>query len=764
MKGRSAWPRQPFLGLAISAVAGILVADQWPNCSGRLATAIAVLSVAAWLSRRSHPVYALVAAGFLFLHSVRTTETAGVVTARLLGDDSRPVTVRGCVVTEPKVSERGSASFLLEALSIEIDGEILPCRAKFLTRWEHAVEFGDEVRLFGTAQRIDGPRNPGEFDMHAYMARKDVHRALIVRYSENGAVLSHGGGNRLLRAAQKARDWMEATLRRGLENSPDVTGAINGMVLGLRHQTAEDIEEPFQQTGTLHLFAVAGLHVGIVARLLWILATVIRLPRKWATLLIIPALLFYAAVTGLHTSSVRAAVMSAVFLGGFLVERKAFALNNLAASAVVILCWDTNELFSIGFQLSFAVVAAIIILADPTFRFFRRLFESDPFLPRTLFTVRRRTLQRAASWLARAGSVSFAAWIGSLPLMLWYYQLVTTISLVANLAVVPIAFFVLAGGLLSMVAAPFSTWLSVIFNNANWALTKIILGAVHLFAQLPGGHFYLEQPHRPTGARLEINVLDLKSGAAIHLRTRKGDWLVDAGSIRDYDRVLRQYLRSRGANRLEGLILTHGDAAHLGGAEGILRDFRPRHLIDTAAPGRSPIHRRLLAKVVRQQSVRRVCQTGDEFNLADDVIARILFPPAGFESGRADDQALVIQLLVSGKPCALLMSDSGPATEASLLQMYSDLRSDVLVKGQHHSGLSGSDAFLVRVQPRAIVATSRDFPESERIKPEWAESVHARGIKLFRQDETGAVQIRIFDASWEARAYVTSETFRSMSR
>src|SRR5205809_6240784 len=105
---------------------------------------------------------------------------------------------------------------------------------------------------------------------------------------------------------------MQATICRGLENSPDVTGAINGMVLGLRHQTTEDIEEPFQQTGTLHLFAVAGLHVGIVSRLLWILAMMERLSRKWATAIIIPKLLFYAAVIGLHASSIRYAVMSSI--------------------------------------------------------------------------------------------------------------------------------------------------------------------------------------------------------------------------------------------------------------------------------------------------------------------------------------------------------------------------------------------------------------------------------------------------------------------
>jgi ComEC/Rec2-related protein len=626
------------------------------------------------------------------------------------------------------------------------------------------VEFGDEIKLFGTAERVGVPRNPGEFDLHSYLARQDVHRELIARYAENGAILSHAGANLILRAAQTAREWMSTVLSRNLENSPDVTGSIHGMVLGLRHQTPEDIEEPFQQTGTLHLFAVAGLHVGIMARLLWILATVARLPRKWATALIILALLFYAAVTGLHTSSVRAAVMSGVLLGGFLVERKVFTLNSLAAAATLILCWNTNELFSPGFQLSFSVVAAIVLLAEPIYRFLHRRFEADSFLPRSLFGTRRRVVGHFVSWLARASSVSFAAWIGSLPLMLWYYYLITPISLMANLVVVPIAFFVLACGLLSMVTAPLSSWLSVVFNNTNWFLTKLILGIVHLFAQLPGGHSYVGHPHWPDGARMEITALDLKSGGALHVRTSESDWLFDTGSRRDYDRVVRQYLRSKGVDRLDGLVLTHGDAGHMGGADGTLLDFRPRQLIDTSIMNRSLTHRRLLAVLARSRIPRKLCAAGDEFDLSRDVRARILFPPREFAGGKADDQALVIQLAVSGKSRVLIMSDSGVATEEYLTNNYPDLRSDILIKGQHYSGISGSDAFLASVQPRAIVATSRDFPENERLKSQWVERVDALGIKLFRQDETGAVRIRVFSDRWDAETYVTSETFRSTSR
>jgi ComEC/Rec2-related protein len=721
-------------------------------------------ALVAWFLRRSLAIYAVVALGFFVVHSLRTADTQGLTLARALGEEPVPLTVRGEVISEPKISERGAASFLLQAESIEIDNQSRPCRAKFFARWRYPVEFGDEVELFGTVQKVEGPRNPGEFDMRAYLARQDIHRALIVRYPENGMVLNHGGGNALLRAAQKSRRWMQAAINQGLEDSPEVTSSINGMVLGLRHQTAEDIEEPFQQTGTLHLFAVAGLHVGIVARLLWILATIARLPRKWATLLIVPALFFYAAITGLHTSSVRAAVMSAVLLGGFIAERKAFAINGLAAAATLILCWDTQELFAVGFQLSFCVVAAILILHEPTFRFLRRRLASDPFLPRSLFTAQQRTANRFFTWLARAGAVSFAAWIGSLPLMIWYYHLVTLVSLVANLVVVPIAFFVLAGAFLSLAAAPFSTWLSLVFNNANWALTKIIFSAVSLFAEVPGGHFYVEHPHRPTGAVLEINALELRSGAAVHLRSRGMDWLLDAGPARDYERVLLPYLRSRGVNRLDGLVLTHGDAGHLGGGPGVVPDFQPREIVDTSAAERSALHRKFLELLSARGRAPRLCHAGDELTLSRDVLARVLFPPANFKADRADDQALVVQLVVSGKPQVLLMSDGGENTERILMQNYPDLRCDILIKGQNHTGVSGTPAFLDRVQPQAIVATSRDFPESERLKPEWLEEVRSRGIKLFRQDETGALQIRLFSDRWEATAHGTGETFRSPSR
>src|SRR5205823_129339 len=278
----------------------------------------------------------------------------------------------------------------------------------------------------------------------------------------------------------------------------------------------------------------------------WILSMVARLSRKSATIVIIPLLLFYAAVTGLHVSSVRAAVMSSILLGGFFVERKVFALNSLAAAAFFLLSWDTNEFFSTGFQLSFAVVAGIILLADPLSGWLRPIGAPDLFLPRRLVSRLRRMIGVGYEWICRGGSVSLAAWLGSLPLIFWYFHLITPSSLFANLVVVPIAFFILAIALLSLVVAPIASGLSLIFNNANWSLASAVIAFVQWFAQLPGSHFYLEDLHWPRTLRAKITVLDVGAGAAVHLRAANGNWLFDCGSHRDYERVLRPYLHAAG--------------------------------------------------------------------------------------------------------------------------------------------------------------------------------------------------------------------------
>ena len=241
-------PRQPFVGLSLMAAIGIVVADGFclPEAALIWVTIFLAMSIviAAWRPT-SLVTYIIVGLGFFLLHNLETSDTEGQQLANELGSRTRVVTATGCVVTEPKTAPSGFAIFLLKLKSVEFEGRKQSTRAVWQVRWKGTPEFGDELKLFGTAEVITPPRNPGEFDMRAYLARHDVRRMLFVRYAEDGALIRHAVGNPILRLAQKSRAWMQNAICRGLENAPEAQNFLSGIVLGLRHQAPEDIEEPF---------------------------------------------------------------------------------------------------------------------------------------------------------------------------------------------------------------------------------------------------------------------------------------------------------------------------------------------------------------------------------------------------------------------------------------------------------------------------------------------------------------------------------------
>ncbi len=137
----------------------------------------------------------------------------------------------------------------------------------------------------------------------------------------------------------------------------------------------------------------------------------------------------------------------------------------------------------------------------------------------------------------------------------------------------------------------------------------------------------------------KITVLDVGAGAAVHVRASRADWLLDCGSGRDYERVLRPYLHGAGINRITGLLLTHGDSLHLGGTENLLRDFVPDVLIDNSATDRSTVHRRIREIFPTHRLNLLTLKAGENFPISSDVSGRTLFPPADFTAATADDQA-----------------------------------------------------------------------------------------------------------------------------
>jgi ComEC/Rec2-related protein len=760
-------PRAPFLGLAVAAIAGVYAADHWKCDSRWLLGGTVGTALVAFLVRRTWLCLACCFVAFAALHSIRHAESPGRALEAAVDESPRVAELTGIVWSDPEPLSysRGKpgGTFKLKLERVEIGGVSSECSALIAVTWTGPLPtYGDEVVVAGALKPLAAARNPGQFDYSDFLRRQGIFARLETKFIEDCRIIGHERGNAAVALALNTRRWMQAQLARDLEDSPDQVALISSMVLGMRGETPDDVQDLFRQTGTLHLFAVSGLNIAMLGVIAAFLLRPFGLNHRLVAFLIIPILVFYALITGLSASCVRAAIMGALVLFALVAERKSSVYNSLCAAAVLILAWDTNQLFAPGFQFSFVLVLVIVACATRIQKRIQPWGMPDPFLPRPLWNWRQHCRAFLAKWLAASLGVTVASWFGSLAFTAGYFHMFSPSAVVANMVAVPIAFLVLALGLATLLAAPFSSALASLFTNANWCCANALLSSVKFFALLPGSHVYVELPRFERPPALELTALDVGDGAAIHVRNRGGDWLVDGGPAWRYSNVTLPYLRSRGVNRLTGLLLSHGDAQHLGAATSIVADFEPRTVFDSSVKDRSSTRSKLHAELRSRNQGKSFLQRGDSLMLGDAKVG-VLFPPAGLARNASDDKALVLMLECEGRR-VLLMSDSGFPTEQWLIESGSDLKADVLIKGQHGKDLSGTGEFLDRVQPLAIVASADDSRRSADAFDAWTDALKAHDIVLFRQDQCGAVTVQTRDGELRISGFVNGQAFLNRAR
>lgn len=746
MKVPALLPRQPLIGLALAAPIGIALADWFPMPLIVPWILAVVLGVVLWRRPGAWLCRAWVAVAFATLHSTHYQHGAEANLARQVQGRMLPADAEGVVWSEPEATtgRRGDllANFTLKIRTLRLNEQEASAPVLCTVRWiGEAPAYGDVVRLHGEAQSLEAPRNPGEFDIAAWQRRKGVAMEIRAWSKADCAILGHSAGRWTGEWGIATRAWVKKNIETGLD-APEEAALIESMVLGMRGDTPAEMKAMFQRTGTLHLFAVSGLNVAMLALMVWYVLKPLGLPRGWACLISIPLLLIYAVATGMGASCVRATVMSVFLLAAPLANRPAVMLNSMAGAALVILAWDTNELFLPGFQLSFVLVLSIIGMADWIAKRIEPWLRPDAFIPKALWSYRQRGWMAVWKILCGTTGVTIAAWLGSLFFMAGYFHLFSPVAIVANAIAVPLAFVVLALGLMSLTVSVLIPPLLSVVNAANWFAAKALLFFVGWFAKIPHGHDYVEWPRLGPAPACEVMVLDTGEGAAIHVRAGNEDWLIDCGHQRDYPRILLPYLRSRGIDYLDGLILTHGDAAHNGGAEPLLDDFAPPWIADSPFRDQSPARRALHAVLAQRGEGRRFFQRGDVYPLSGGAVLRVLYPPPEVDRAKADDKALVCRIEAAGRR-VLLMSDAGFFTEEWLLAHEPDLRADVLVKGWRAKDYSGTPDFLTTVQPRVMITSQPEFGMTPDKFAEWATPVAAKGVALFPQQYCGAVKIEV---------------------
>jgi len=767
---------RPLALLALAAVAGILLAEFAPP-SPALHWALGALALlaAAWVFRQGAWCWTvlLAAATFALLHSLELGRTRDHPLRLVLESRVRPMPIEahGRVQTTLRSDlpggEPGEALFLADEVRCPPTGQVWrgPVALRLFTGGTETPVPG-EYRVEGRLRLPSAPDNPGQFDARQYRLRL----GLVADLSSSRAVLVKAESPTLMGllagAAEACRAWVAQTLSVDLANAPTERAIILAMVLGTIDDGSKELEKPFRDSGTLHIFAVSGLHVAIVGAIFWALLRPWGLPRSILVPVLIGLLFGYAFVTGLRPSAIRAAVMASVLLVGTGFHRRTDLFNSLGAAALLILGWDTQQVFAPGFQLSFGVIAAIAALAECFTRPFERWIEPDPFVPRQLLSGRQILAWGVRHWIAGLFAVSAAAALGSLPLMFGHFHLVTPVSLVANAILVPLSFLVLGTAILTLVCGALHfTAIQVLFSNANLAFAWSAFHAAQFFASVPGGNFHLPEASLSARPPAELTVLRLPAGAASqHLRVGGHHWLLDTGTELNYALLVRPYLQSRGVDRLDGLILSHSDFEHIGATFRALRELgsppawepaREPWRWETGGSSFRALHKHGL-------NANPLAKGGAiDLSAGDTLPARAiaLYPTLEGWPRRSDDRTLVLRLDL-GPFRVLWCNDAGFLAEKTMLETLPGdaLRCDVLVRNQHADDFSLLPEFLDAAHPRLVVSSNDSFPPEQKLPQRIRDECAKRGVTLLDQRQTGAALLQFWPDRLEATTVRGAET------
>ncbi|MDD5546579.1 MAG: DNA internalization-related competence protein ComEC/Rec2 [Candidatus Omnitrophica bacterium] len=706
--------------------------------------------------------------------------------------EPREVCAEGIVADDPVSGETfyggKKVTLTLEAERLEDQGikyEVAGRIKVYLTGEPRRPEtntpsYGDRILVKGRLSRPAGPGNPGDFDYAAFLARNRVFSILSAR-AQDASIREKGKGNPVVSLAYMARGKIEGLISGNLPG--ESANFLNAILLGLRQGMGSGLNDAFMRTGTVHLIAISGLNVGLIVFLVLLVLSVIRIPKKAGIILTIAFLVFYAVLTNGTPSVVRATVMSIALLFGLLLERENSLSNSLGLAALVILSCDPGVLFDIGFQLSFASVISLLYLTPKIEKFFN--FERK---------IAARFLAKWKRYTLEAFFVSLAAWIGVMPLTLYYFNIITPVSLAANLVAVPLSF------LITMASAPFLVFglifppAAKVFAASVWFFCGTLFAANGFFSKLPFAYIYLPRPPlflialyylfvvafaererlklsplklsaaalavlnviiwagalRPNDGKFRVTFLDVGHGDSIFVEfPYGGNMLIDGGTGSGEDRdsgrgTVLPFLRQKGVQVLDAVVLTHPDIDHVGGLASVLEGMKVRYLFDNGAGSDTYAYRRFRRAEKNLPGLRRfILERYDSIEGMKGVSILCFSPPVVWVKDAkvaANDASLALRMGF-GDSVMLFCGDMGvKAVSEAMFTSPRLLKADLLMLPHHGEKMDAvKEAFVEWVKPSyAVISQGRAAGEVARSK-ELSDLLSAKGIEVFRTGKGGAV-------------------------
>lgn len=718
----------------------------------------------------------------------------------------QPISFTGKTVYQPERGESWDACYAIGKIQLLSD-PTKSVSAKCLIRFQDLVSlrYGKHLTVTGVLHQPQSKRNPGGFDYRAYLNRQNVsgiiqHQGLLQIGRQSGFLP--------LRWIEAIRFKTERIIDYALSNqdtSPNNEISLHaqllkGILLGKRGDVPTDTLDMFRNSGTFHVLAVSGLHVGLIAFFCYLVLSIFRIPKKTVCQLTILAVIIYASLVGFRPSVFRASLMAILFLFATIIDRDADIYNLLAVAALVLLLINPTQLWDVGFQLSFVAVVAIVFFVSKMEKPFQKFWERQESVEYTRFQKIRRS---AVKWLVLSYLVTLAAQIGTSPLIAYHFYRTYPLGIIVGPFAVGLVSLIVGVGMATVCVGfiwlPMAKLLGVVNQiimvlflklislfGQDWGIVKIApptIGLILIYivicvcitqwrylykqrriASLFGlsilAIWVWDRGINEEGRLLEIITLDVGQGDAAVIRfPDKRVMLVDGGIQRayydekkkrevEYDvgkRIIEPYLDSENIRRVDMVMLTHPDLDHGGGLAYILQNYKVKHLVGIPDMELNSSTHNRLRNIAKTQKLPYSFPYAGEMEFTPSATLSLLHPIDVNETNLMDDDrnddSLVMKLSY-GLVDILFTGDIETDAENRILASQQNLRSEIIKVPHHGSRTSSTAAFLDAVRPDyAIYSLGKgnryQFPHADVVS-----RYQDRNCVQLRTDQLGAIILK----------------------
>lgn len=629
----------------------------------------------------------------------------------------------------------------------------------------------NKIYLEGTFKLPDLNRNYGGFNYRRYLNSQNIYGTITTK--SNSIILLE---KNKIDFITKIKNIIEETFTKLL--SKDCAGIINGMLNGDTKNISKQILNDFKNSGITHLLAVSGSNVAYI--IMFFSVCFNKIFGKYLSYYIsIISIIIFIFVSGASASVARAGIMAILNIGAIIFSRKSDTLNNIFFSAVILLIINPLIIYDVGFILSFFGTLGIVLLSKKIISKIEKIIK--------------------IKFIAETIGVTLSAQIALIPIMAYYFNTISIISIITNLLVVPISGFLTILGFIAVIISNINFSLGKIVSYAIYTLISFMLKVASFFSKIPFANLLVPTPkiwmiifcylaiylivtenkkeiiikifnykriRKVKIILLEIilviaivvsivnliprnyitlNMIDVGQGDSFYIETKnRKTILIDGGGSEgsDYDigeNILVPYLLDNGKKKIDLIIISHPHEDHIEGIFTVIEKLKVKKVII----GENLDDNELIIKlkeVCKNKNIKIIEVVAGDVLVVDNVYFEVIYPSIKTKEEKINNMSLVFKMRY-GEISTLFIGDLEEVAENNIKE---NIKSDILKVAHHGSDTSTSQKFLNKVSPKiALISVGKDnlygHPNKEVI-----ERLKKKNINIYRTDLDGEISFKIY--------------------